>query len=63
VGYRGAILDVDGLQAAKDGNVVALGVARSGDEEMLLGAGAVVTTLDDGNRVALAEDRLEQRFR
>jgi beta-phosphoglucomutase len=60
VGYHGAIFDVDGLQAAKDGNMAALGVARSGDEELLLRAGAdlLVTNLD-----ALAEGRLERSSR
>jgi hypothetical protein len=57
VGYRGAI--VDGVQATKDANMAALGVARWGDEELLQGTSAVVTTLDD----ALAEERLEQRGR
>jgi trehalose/maltose hydrolase-like predicted phosphorylase/beta-phosphoglucomutase-like phosphatase (HAD superfamily) len=52
-----------GIQAAKAGRMVALGVARLGDEELLSKAGAdlVVTTLDDVSMEALAEDRLEQR--
>jgi len=52
-----------GIQAAKAGNMAALGVARLGDEELLAKAGAdlVVTTLDDVSLEALAEGRLEQR--
>ncbi len=52
-----------GVQAAKAGNMAALGVARLGDQELLAGAGAdlVVTTLDDASLRALAEGRLEER--
>jgi trehalose/maltose hydrolase-like predicted phosphorylase/beta-phosphoglucomutase-like phosphatase (HAD superfamily) len=52
-----------GVQAAKAGNMVALGVARLGDEELLVEAGAdlVVTTLDDVSLRALAEGRLQER--
>ena len=54
---------VTGVEAAKAGQMTALGVARLGDEELLLKAGAdlVVTTLDDVSLEALAEGRLEQR--
>lgn len=54
-----------GVQAAKAGNMAALGVARLDDEELLHRAGAdlVVTTLDDIDRDALAGGRLEQRRR
>ena len=52
-----------GVQAAKAGNMAALGVARLGDEQLLADAGAdlVVTTLDDVSLRALAEGRLEER--
>jgi trehalose/maltose hydrolase-like predicted phosphorylase/beta-phosphoglucomutase-like phosphatase (HAD superfamily) len=52
-----------GIQAAKAGNMAALGVARLGDEELLAKAGAdlVVTTLDEVSLDALAEGRLERR--
>src|SRR5215218_2419814 len=52
-----------GVQAAKAGDMAALGVARLDDEELLRRAGAdlVVTTLDDVDLDALAEGRLEQR--
>jgi trehalose/maltose hydrolase-like predicted phosphorylase/beta-phosphoglucomutase-like phosphatase (HAD superfamily) len=52
-----------GVQAAKAGNMAALGVARLGDEELLVEAGAdlVVTTLDDVSLRALAEGRLQER--
>jgi beta-phosphoglucomutase len=52
----------NGVQAAKAGNMVALGLARADDEELLLGAGAdlVVTSLDDVSLGALADGRLEQ---
>ena len=51
----------NGVQAAKAGNMAALGLARAEDEELLAGAGAdlVVTTLDDVSLAALAEGRLE----
>ena len=53
---------VNGVQAAKAGNMAALGLARADDEELLEEAGAdlVVTTLDDVSLDALAEDRLER---
>ena len=52
-----------GVQAARAGNMAALGVARLDDEELLRSAGAdlVVTTLDDVDLDALAEGRLGQR--
>ena len=52
-----------GVQAAKAGNMAALGVARLGDEQLLADAGAdlVVTTFDDVSLRALAEGRLEER--
>jgi trehalose/maltose hydrolase-like predicted phosphorylase/beta-phosphoglucomutase-like phosphatase (HAD superfamily) len=52
-----------GVQAAKAGNMAALGVARLGDEELLADAGAdlVVPTLDDVSLRALAEGRLQER--
>jgi len=52
-----------GVQAAKAGEMAALGVARLDDEELLHRAGAdlVVTTLDDVDLDALAKGRLEQR--
>src|ERR671919_3024826 len=52
-----------GVQAAKAGNMAALGVARLGDEQLLADAGAdlVVTTLDDVSLRALTEGRLEER--
>jgi len=52
----------NGVQAAKAGNMAALGLARAEDEELLEDAGAdlVVTTLDDVSIDALAEGRLEQ---
>jgi beta-phosphoglucomutase-like phosphatase (HAD superfamily) len=51
----------NGVQAAKAGNMAALGLARANDEELLAGAGAdlVVTSLDDVSLDALAEGRLE----
>ena len=53
---------VNGVQAAKAGNMAALGLARADDEEMLAAANAdlVVTTLDDVSLDALAQGRLEQ---
>lgn len=50
----------NGVQAAKAGNMAALGLARAEDEELLAGAGAdlVVTTLDDVSLDALADGRL-----
>jgi len=52
----------NGVRAAKAGNMVALGLARADDEELLAGACAdlVVTSLDDVSLDALAEGRLEQ---
>ena len=52
---------VNGVQAAKAGNMAALGLARADDEDLLAGARAnlVVTTLDDVSLDALAEGRLE----
>jgi trehalose/maltose hydrolase-like predicted phosphorylase/beta-phosphoglucomutase-like phosphatase (HAD superfamily) len=52
-----------GVQAAKAGNMAALGVARLGDEDLLVAAGAdlVVPTLDDVSVATLAEGRLEER--
>jgi trehalose/maltose hydrolase-like predicted phosphorylase/beta-phosphoglucomutase-like phosphatase (HAD superfamily) len=52
-----------GVQAAKAGDMAAVGVARLGDEQLLVEAGAdlVVTTLDDVSLRALAEGRLEER--
>jgi beta-phosphoglucomutase len=51
----------NGVQAAKAGNMAALGLARAEDEELLEDAGAdlVVTTLDDVSLDALAAGRLE----
>jgi beta-phosphoglucomutase-like phosphatase (HAD superfamily) len=52
----------NGVQAAKAGNMAALGLARADDEELLAAANAdlVVTTLDDVSLDALAKGRLEQ---
>ena len=52
----------NGVQAAKAGNMAALGLARADDEELLADAYAdlVVTTLDDVSLGALAEGRLER---
>ena len=52
-----------GIQAAKAAEMAGLGVARLGDRDLLLEAGAdlVVTTLDDVSLRALAEGRLEER--
>jgi beta-phosphoglucomutase-like phosphatase (HAD superfamily) len=52
----------NGIQAAKAGEMAALGIARVGDEEALAEAGAdlVVTSLDDVSLDALAEGRLEE---
>jgi len=54
---------VSGVWAAKAGGMAALGVARLGDQEVLLKAGAdlTVSTLDEVSRQALAEGRLERR--
>ena len=53
----------NGVQAAKAGNMAALGLARAEDEELLEEAGAdlVVTSLDDVSLDALAEGRLERK--
>jgi beta-phosphoglucomutase len=50
-----------GVQAAKAGRMAALGVARLGDTEALVNAGAdlAVRSLDEVSRRALAEGRLE----
>src|SRR5215217_6686631 len=52
----------NGVQAAKAGNMAALGLARADDEELLEDAGAdlVVSSLDDVSLDALAEGRLER---
>jgi beta-phosphoglucomutase len=52
----------NGVQAAKAGNMAALGLARADDEELLEEAGAdlVVTSLDDVSLDALAEGRLKR---
>jgi beta-phosphoglucomutase len=49
-----------GVQAAKAGNMAALGLARANDADLLADANAdlVVTTLDDVDVAALAEGRL-----
>ena len=54
---------VNGVQAAKAGNMQALGLARADDEQMLADANAdiVVTSLDDISLEALAEGRLERK--
>jgi beta-phosphoglucomutase len=53
---------VNGIQAAKAGNMQALGIARADDEEALAEAGAdlVVTSLDRVSIEALKEGRLEE---
>jgi beta-phosphoglucomutase len=52
----------NGVEAAKAGEMVALGLARADDEELLGEAGAdlVVTNLDDVSVDALSEGRLEE---
>lgn len=52
---------VNGVQAAKAGEMAALGLARFDDEELLAEADAdlVVTSLDDVSLEALSEGRLE----
>jgi beta-phosphoglucomutase len=54
---------VSGIQAAKAGDMAALGLARADDEEELAAANAdlVVTTLDDVDLQALSEGRLARR--
>jgi beta-phosphoglucomutase-like phosphatase (HAD superfamily) len=53
----------NGVQAAKAGNMAALGLARADDEELLadVNADLVVTSLDDVSLDALAEGRLERK--
>ncbi len=53
---------INGVQAAKAGEMAALGLAREDDEEALKEAGGdlVVTSLDDVSMDALAEGRLER---
>jgi len=58
------IEDADvGVQAAKAGNMAALGLARADDAEALAAAGAdvVVTTLDDIDLAALSDGRLAKK--
>jgi beta-phosphoglucomutase len=58
------IEDADaGVQAAKAGNMAALGLARADDTELLAAAGAdlVVTTLDDVDLAALSGGRLAKK--
>jgi beta-phosphoglucomutase len=58
------IEDADaGVQAAKAGNMAALGLARADDTELLAAAGAdlVVTTLDDVDLAALSDGRLAKK--
>jgi beta-phosphoglucomutase len=52
-----------GVQAAKAGNMAALGLARADDEELLAAAGAdlVVTSLDDVDLVALLDGELAKK--
>lgn len=52
-----------GVQAAKAGNMAALGLARADDTEALAAAGAdlVVTTLDDVDLAALSDGRLTKK--
>jgi beta-phosphoglucomutase-like phosphatase (HAD superfamily) len=54
---------VSGIQAAKAGEMFALGIARADDSDALQAAGAdlVVTSLDDVDRAALSEGRLASR--
>jgi beta-phosphoglucomutase len=58
------IEDADvGVQAAKAGNMTALGLARADDSELLAAAGAdlVVTSLDDVDLAALSDGRLAKK--
>jgi beta-phosphoglucomutase len=58
------IEDADvGVQAAKAGNMTALGLARADDGELLAAAGAdlVVTSLDDVDLAALSDGRLAKK--
>ncbi|UQA55984.1 HAD family hydrolase [Polyangium aurulentum] len=52
-----------GVQAAKAGGMLALGVARLGDEDLLRAAGAdlVVPSLDEVSLTALAHGKVERR--
>ncbi len=52
-----------GVQAAKAGDMAAIGIARADDADLLAAAGAdlVVTTLDDVDTTALADGRLATR--
>jgi beta-phosphoglucomutase-like phosphatase (HAD superfamily) len=54
---------VSGVQAAKAGNMAALGVARADDEELLKAANAdlVVTSLDEVDVAGLVEHQLRRR--
>jgi beta-phosphoglucomutase-like phosphatase (HAD superfamily) len=49
-----------GVQAAKAGNMAAIGIARFDDHDMLVAAGAdiVVASLDEVDMGALADGRL-----
>jgi beta-phosphoglucomutase-like phosphatase (HAD superfamily) len=51
-----------GVQAAKAGGMAALGIARADDADLLRGAGAdlVVTSLDQVDRAALRDGRLQK---
>ena len=51
-----------GVQAAKAGGMAALGIARADDADLLAGAGAdlVVTSLDQVDRAALRDGRLQK---
>jgi beta-phosphoglucomutase len=58
------IEDADvGVQAAKAGNMVAIGLAREDDEELLAAADAdlVVTSLDDVDLAALVDGRMAKK--
>jgi beta-phosphoglucomutase len=54
---------VTGIQAAKAGNMAALGLSRADDEELLAAAepDLLVTSLDDVDLAALAEGRLARK--
>jgi beta-phosphoglucomutase-like phosphatase (HAD superfamily) len=54
---------VSGVEAAKAGDMAALGLARAGDEELLAAAepDLLVTTLDDVDVDALSEGRLAKK--
>jgi beta-phosphoglucomutase len=55
---------VAGVEAAKAGDMAAIGIARADDEDLLAAAGAdiVVTSLDEVDTEALAEGRLSRRM-